>query len=108
MLRVVLANLLGNAWKYTSNRDEAFVEFGTSEISDKRGRVYFVKDNGLGFHREEAYKLFEPFQRLEESKEVGGTGIGLATVARIIHRHHGEIWAEGEPGRGATFYFTLN
>ena len=105
LLRVVLANLFGNAWKYTSNREEGIIEFGATEINGKR--TYFVRDNGIGFDPAEAGKLFAPFQRLERGREVGGLGIGLATVARIIQRHGGEVWAEGEPEKGATFYFTL-
>ena len=105
LLRIVLANFFGNAWKYTSNREEAVIEFGATEIDGKR--TYFVRDNGLGFDPADADKLFVPFQRLETGKEIGGLGIGLATVARIIQRHGGEVWTEGEPGKGATFYFTL-
>jgi len=105
LLRVVLANLFGNAWKYTSNREEGIMEFGVTEIEEKP--TYFVKDNGMGFDPANAVRLFAPFHRLEAGKEVGGLGIGLATVARIIQRHGGEVWAEGEPGKGATFYFTL-
>jgi PAS domain S-box-containing protein len=105
LLRVVLANLLGNAWKYTSNREEGVIEFSASEIHGTR--TYFIKDNGMGFNPATAGRLFVPFHRLEAGKEVEGLGIGLATVARIIHRHGGEVWAEGEPGKGATFYFTL-
>lgn len=105
LMRVVLGNLLGNAWKYTSEREEAVIEVGTIE---REGRsVYFVRDNGAGFDPAEAEKLFAPFTRLQQGKEVGGMGIGLATVERIISRHGGEVWAEGEPGKGATFYFTL-
>jgi PAS domain S-box-containing protein len=105
LMRVVLGNLLGNAWKYTSERDEASIEFG---VADKGGKnAYFVRDNGAGFDPAEAEKLFTPFCRLEKGKEVGGMGIGLATVDRIVKRHGGEVWAEGEPGKGATFYFTL-
>jgi signal transduction histidine kinase len=105
LLRVVLANLFGNAWKYTGNREEGVIEFGATEIDGKR--TYFVRDNGLGFDPVEADKLFAPFQRLGTGQEIGGLGIGLATVARIIQRHGGKVWAEGEPGKGATFYFTL-
>jgi PAS domain S-box-containing protein len=105
LLRVVLANLFGNAWKYTSNREEGVIEFSATEIHGKG--TYFIKDNGVGFDPANAGRLFAPFHRLEAAKEVGGLGIGLATVARIIQRHGGEVWAEGEPGKGATFYFTL-
>ncbi|HEY3307436.1 MAG TPA: PAS domain S-box protein [Desulfuromonadaceae bacterium] len=105
LLRVVLGNLLGNAWKYTSYREEGVIEFGATEIDGKL--AYFVRDNGLGFDPAEAEKLFAPFQRLESGKDVGGLGIGLATVDRIITRHGGKVWAEGKPGEGATFYFTV-
>ena len=105
LLRVVLGNLFGNAWKYTTSCDEAIIEFGAKEIRGKR--IYFVKDNGIGFDQAKAGKLFTPFQRLETGKDVGGLGIGLATVARIIQRHGGEVWAEGEQEKGATFFFTL-
>jgi PAS domain S-box-containing protein len=105
LLRVVLSNLFGNAWKYTSNREEGVIEFSATEINGTG--TYFIKDNGMGFDPATAGRLFTPFHRLEAGKEVGGLGIGLATVARIIHRHGGEVWAEGEPGKGATFYFTL-
>ncbi len=105
LLRVVLANLLGNAWKYSCKREKAVIELGMTELDGKR--TYFVRDNGAGFDMEEAGKLFVPFQRLHVNREFAGTGIGLATVRRIIQRHGGQIWAEGEAGQGATFYFTL-
>ena len=105
LLRVVLSNLLGNAWKYTSYQEEGVIEFGATEIDGKS--AYFVRDNGLGFDPAEAEKLFAPFQRLESGKDIGGLGIGLATVDRIITRHGGKVWAEGKPGEGATFYFTV-
>jgi len=105
LLRVVLANLLGNAWKYTSNHEEGVVEFSATEIDGTR--AYFVSDNGIGFDPSKAETIFAPFHRLETGKEIGGLGIGLATVARIIQRHGGRVWAEGGPGKGATFYFTL-
>ena len=106
LLRVVLANLFGNAWKYTSDRELGVVEFSATEI--KGTPAYFVRDNGMGFDPANAGTMFVPFQRLETGKEVGGLGIGLATVARIIHRHGGNVWAEGEPDKGACFYFTLS
>lgn len=106
LLRVVLDNLLGNAWKYTSSRDDAVIEFGMKEIAGKP--VCFVRDNGIGFDNTNAKKLFAPFQQLHSSEEGRGFGIGLATVERIIRRHGGRVCAEGEPGKGAEFYFTLS
>ena len=106
LLQVVLTNLLGNAWKYTRMREEAIIEFGVTEIKGKP--AYFVRDNGDGFNKEEVHKIFAPFQRLSGAKESKGFGIGLATVERIIRRHGGRVSAEGEPGKGATFYFTLS
>jgi PAS domain S-box-containing protein len=105
MLRIVLENLLGNAWKFTTRTIDARIEFGRT-VRDGR-EVFFVQDNGAGFPMEGAGKLFKPFQRLHSSQEYPGTGIGLATVQRIILRHHGQVWGEGETGGGATFYFTL-
>jgi PAS domain S-box-containing protein len=105
MLRIVLENLFGNAWKFTARTVDARIEFGTT-IRDGR-EVLFVRDNGAGFPMEGAGKLFKPFQRLHSSQEYPGTGIGLATVQRIILRHQGQVWGEGETGGGATFYFTL-
>jgi signal transduction histidine kinase len=105
LLRLVLENLLGNAWKYTGKREEARIEFGVTEHDGKP--VFFVRDNGEGFDMAHADKLFSPFQRLPGAEEFKGHGIGLATVHRIIQRHGGRVWAEGKPGEGATFYFTL-
>jgi PAS domain S-box-containing protein len=105
LLRIVLDNLLGNAWKYTGMRDEAVIEFGVTQFDGKQ--ACFVRDNGAGFAMADAEKIFVPFQRLPGSEEFKGFGIGLATVARIIERHGGRIWAEGEPNKGATFCFTL-
>jgi signal transduction histidine kinase len=105
LLRIALANLLGNAWKYTRMREESFIEFGVTAIGEET--VWFVRDNGPGFEMTDAVDLFLPFKRLRGAADVGGHGIGLATVARVIERHGGRIWAEGEPGAGATFYFTL-
>ena len=107
LLRIVMENLLGNAWKFTSIKEQAFIEFGRSDVSEDGKSVYFVKDNGAGFDMRYSSKLFSPFQRLHKSSEFPGTGIGLATVQRIIHRHGGDVRAESEPGKGATFYFTL-
>ncbi len=105
LIMVVMENLLGNAWKYTGAREEAVIEFGTADFDGKP--ACFVRDNGPGFAMADAEKLFVPFQRLPGSDQFKGHGIGLATVERIIRRHDGRIWAEGEPGKGATFYFTL-
>src|SRR5919112_316083 len=109
LLRVALVNLMGNAWKFTEKEREAKVAFGQDEELSRRGRVpvYYVSDNGAGFEMAYADKLFGAFQRLHGTEEFEGTGIGLATVQRVVHRHGGRIWAEGEVGRGATFFFTL-
>jgi len=105
LMQIVLENLLGNAWKFSVKRKKAKIEFGATEHEGKR--EFFVRDNGVGFDPAEADKLFVAFQRLHTGSEFKGTGIGLATVQRIVHRHGGRIRAEGEVGKGATFYFTL-
>lgn len=105
LLSVIIENLIGNAWKYTGMREEAIIEFGVKE--DEGKPVCFVRDNGTGFDMAHVEKIFIPFQRLPGADEFKGHGIGMATVKRIIQRHGGSIWAEGEPDKGATFYFTL-
>jgi signal transduction histidine kinase len=105
LLRVALENLLGNAWKYTAKVEQPSIEFGTTTQEEKT--VFSLKDNGVGFDMRYVDKLFHPFQRLHNSQDYEGTGIGLATVQRVVQRHGGQIWASGEPGKGASFYFTL-
>uniref|UniRef100_C6E4C9 histidine kinase n=1 Tax=Geobacter sp. (strain M21) TaxID=443144 RepID=C6E4C9_GEOSM len=105
LLRVVLDNLLGNAWKYSAKMESSEIAFGTVDHLGKT--AYFVRDNGAGFDMALGDLLFKPFQRLHDARDFEGTGIGLASVQRIIQRHGGQIWAESEPGKGATFYFTL-
>ena len=106
LVAIVLDNLLGNAWKFTSRRSPARIEVGT-EMNGDSERSFFVRDNGAGFDITQAEKLFVPFQRLHAKSEFDGTGIGLATVQRIVRRHGGRVWAEGAVDRGATFHFTL-
>lgn len=106
LMHIMLENLLGNAWKFTEKQSTAVIEFGFTMEGKKK--IYFVRDNGAGFDMTYMDKLFTPFQRLHTTEEYPGTGIGLATVRRIIHRHEGTIWAEGQVGKGATFYFTLH
>jgi signal transduction histidine kinase len=108
LLRVLLENLLGNAWKFIGKEnDTAVIEFGVKPSSPD-GPVFFVRDNGVGFDMKYAAKLFAPFERLHLISDFPGTGIGLATVQRIVQRHGGRVWAEAAPGQGATFYFTLS
>jgi PAS domain S-box-containing protein len=106
LIRTVLQNLMDNAWKFTSGRDEAAIEFGMTpdEIS---GNQFYLRDNGAGFDTAYAGKLFKPFQRLHSAAQFPGTGVGLASVRQIVERHGGRVWADGAPGAGATFYFTL-
>jgi PAS domain S-box-containing protein len=105
LLRIVLENLLGNAWKFTEKRGQAAIQLGVS--AHNKPAAYFVRDNGAGFDMAHASKLFSPFHRLHPASEFEGTGIGLATVQRIIQRHGGRVWAESAVEKGATFYFTL-
>jgi PAS domain S-box-containing protein len=105
LLKIALDNLLGNAWKFTSKREKASIEVGLQ--NDAGEQTYFVRDNGAGFNMAYADKLFGAFQRLHRPADYPGTGIGLATVQRIIHRHGGRIWAESLEGEGATFFFTF-
>jgi PAS domain S-box-containing protein len=107
LLRAVLENLVGNAWKFTSRRDAAVIEFGTTPDDDAAVCCY-IRDNGAGFDPLYVDQLFEPFQRLHSVTEFPGTGIGLASVKQIVERHGGRIWAEGKVGEGATIHFTLN
>jgi two-component system sensor histidine kinase/response regulator len=105
LLRIALDNLLENAWKFSAREPEARIEFGVTHLPGEP--AYFIRDNGAGFDMSYAGRLFTPFQRLHLSSEFPGTGVGLATVQRIIYRHGGRIWAEGGVGQGATFHFTL-
>jgi PAS domain S-box-containing protein len=105
LMRIALDNLFGNAWKFTSKRENAIIEFGLTTAEGKR--AYFLRDNGIGFDPAFSGKLFGQFQRLHTDTEYKGVGMGLAIVARVIRRHEGQIWAEGAVEQGATFYFTL-
>jgi signal transduction histidine kinase len=105
LLRIVMDNLLRNAWKYTSHHEHARIEFGAEQQNGRT--VYFVKDDGSGFDSRSIDRLFQPFQRLHSAAEFPGNGIGLATVRRIVQRHGGQVWAGGTVEKGATFYFTL-
>jgi light-regulated signal transduction histidine kinase (bacteriophytochrome) len=107
LLRVLLENLMNNAWKFTRQQASACIEFGSTFQPDKTV-VNFVRDNGAGFNMSYAGKLFGAFQRFHTQDEFPGTGIGLASVQRVVHRHAGQIWAQSAVGEGATFYFTLN
>jgi two-component system sensor histidine kinase/response regulator len=106
LMRAAMQNLLENSWKFTRKHATARIEFGVENRPE--GQVYFLRDDGAGFDMRDAARLFHPFQRLHKESDFEGTGIGLATVERIIRRHGGRIWAEGEIERGATFYFTLS
>jgi len=105
LMRVAMQNILGNAWKFTSKHATARIEFGVEEREGER--VFFVRDDGAGFDMAYVDKLFTPFQRLHSRAEFEGTGIGLATVQRILRRHGGRVWAEGAVEQGAAFFFTL-
>jgi light-regulated signal transduction histidine kinase (bacteriophytochrome) len=106
LLRIALQNLFDNAWKFTHGKTGARIVFGVVQSGEKP--TYFVRDNGVGFDMTYADKLFGAFQRLHDTREFPGTGIGLATVQRVIHRHGGRIWAESAVDEGAAFYFTLS
>ncbi|HEX9022278.1 MAG TPA: ATP-binding protein, partial [Geobacteraceae bacterium] len=105
LLTVALENLFNNAWKFTGKLPHAVIEFGRGRLEGRA--AYFIRDNGAGFDMAYAEKLFNPFQRLHSTDQFPGTGIGLATVKRIVNRHGGRVWAEGEVGKGATIHFTL-
>ncbi len=106
LIRIVLHNLFENAWKFTSQTDDPQIRFGMKEQDETR--TFYIQDNGIGFDKRDTERLFKPFHRLHRSDEFEGSGIGLATVTRIISKHGGEIWAEGKVGKGATFFFTLS
>jgi signal transduction histidine kinase len=106
LLRTLLENLVGNAWKYTSKVEGARIDIFMEEQADG-ARAFVVRDNGAGFDPRYAERLFGPFVRLHSQSEFTGTGVGLATAKRIVSRHGGQIWAESTPGEGATFRFTL-
>ncbi|HEC05646.1 MAG TPA: hypothetical protein ENJ12_02260, partial [Thiolapillus brandeum] len=105
LLRLMLENLIGNAWKFTAREEKARISFGRMREDPE---ILYIQDNGVGFNMNHAGKLFGAFQRLHRLTDFPGTGVGLATVQRIIHRHGGKIWANAEEGVGATFYFTLS
>jgi len=105
LLEIAMKNLLRNAWKFTRMRESTYIEFGAHELD--ANKTCFVRDNGIGFDMSNSGSMFHAFQRLHNSTDFPGNGIGLTTVQRIINRHGGRIWAEGEVGKGATFYFTL-
>lgn len=106
LLQIAIQNMLENAWKFTAKNEHAKIEFGAEDRNGER--AYFVRDNGVGFDMSRASELFEPFRRIHSNEEFPGTGIGLAIVSRIVRRHGGRVWAEGQVDKGATFYFTLS
>jgi light-regulated signal transduction histidine kinase (bacteriophytochrome) len=106
LIEIVMSNLIGNAWKFTSKTENARIEVGVKRRGSQS--VYFVRDNGAGFDMQYVKNLFAPFQRLHRRDDFEGTGIGLSLVKRIIDKHGGRVWAEGERGKGASFYFTLD
>ncbi len=106
LIKIALNNLLGNAWKYTSHKDNARIEVGAENREGKT--IFYVRDNGAGFDMKYESRLFEPFRRLHSDKEFSGTGIGLAIVRRVILKHGGDVWGKGKIGEGAVFYFTLS
>jgi light-regulated signal transduction histidine kinase (bacteriophytochrome) len=106
MIELALRNLLRNAWKFSSKRKLTRIEFGT--MKSENNQVYFISDNGAGFDMKFADEIFAPFKRVHAEKEFGGTGVGLSIVQRVIKRHGGTVWARGEVGRGAAFYFTVS
>lgn len=105
LLQIALGNLLGNAWKFTGRKPDATVEFDTVQKDGER--AFMVRDNGEGFDMQWKHRLFGVFERLHAATDFPGTGIGLAIVQRVIHRHGGRVWGEGKRGEGASFYFTL-
>jgi len=105
LLQIALENLMRNAWKFTGLQAEPLIVVGMEPV--ETGMAFFVRDNGVGFDMAYANKLFGAFQRLHSESEFQGTGIGLALVQRVIRRHGGQVWARAEPGKGATFYFSL-
>jgi light-regulated signal transduction histidine kinase (bacteriophytochrome) len=105
LLKILVENLIRNAWKFTSKREISHIELGESDKDSQHW--YFLRDNGVGFDMKESAKLFTPYERLHSSQEFKGNGIGLAIAKRIVEKHGGSIWAEGEKDKGATFYFQL-
>lgn len=106
LIAVVMSNLMNNAWKFSQKSEQMNIVFGVEHTNGEM--VYYIQDNGVGFKMQYADKIFSAFQRLHNNKDYEGSGIGLATVQRIIHRHGGQIWAKSMPDQGSTFYFTLH